>query len=183
MKNFFLAATWLLSATFCQAQQTSMFPELRYFRPYYGTHAIDKNQVAADTNLIGIWKLQEDTDPHNYFVLQRFDHHSFVFTYMNRGGSNRTYENVSMHLSKIGNTNYINISFFDIENDKTGYCYLKVSDLTNWSMTLSLVTDEDLKKLGSSAAISDAISRNSNNAKYFGKPMHFRKILPLMYCK
>lgn len=183
MKNIYVAAGLLFTTAICNAQQGSMFPELGYFRPYYGTHAIDENQVVADTNLIGIWKLAEDSDPHNYFVLQRFDHNSFVFTYMNRGGSNRTYENVSMHLSKIGNTNFINVRYNDIESDNAGYFYLKVSELTNWTMTISLVTNEDLKKLGSGNAIRNAISQNNNNAKYFGKPMHLRKILPLMYCK
>ena len=50
-------------------------------------------------------------------------------------------------------------------------------------MTVALVADTTLKDLPDRAAVRERITKNLNNPDYYKKPVHFSKILPLMYCK
>lgn len=43
--------------------------------------------------------------------------------------------------------------------------------------------DTTLKYLPDAAAVRAQITKNLNNPAYFKAPVHFHKILPLMYCK
>jgi hypothetical protein len=129
--------------------------------------------------------MKEDPDEHNYFVLERYTTNEFVFTYMNRGGSNRTYENFGMCFSKVGNVDFINIGMYNSERRRREYFFAKVTDLDKrgWDMTLWLVNDTTLKNITSRAALRDHIAKNVNNPAFFAKPVHMHKKLPLMYCK
>ncbi len=168
------------------AQSKDPFPEVRYFGKFTAKFPLDeKPSVIADTDLIAIWKMKEGVDPHDYFVVERYQINEFVFTYMNRGGSNRTYENVSAFFSKIGNVDFLTVCLYDQETNTPGFFFLKVIDRDNrgWHMSLSLVADTTLKELTSSNAVRARIEKNITNPKYFMKPVHFDKKLPLMYCK
>jgi len=152
----------------------------------YAKYALDeKGIMMADTDLIGIWKMKEDEDSHNYFVLERFDYNMFVFTYMNHEGSNRTFENDGAFFSKIGTTEFINVGYYNWETNAGGYFFLKVleRDKRGFGMTVALVADTTLKDLPDRAAVRERITKNLNNPDYYKKPVHFSKILPLMYCK
>ena len=186
MKATLLAAICYLTAFACDAQTDDPFPELRLFNNYCAPFALDETPgIPADTNLIAIWQMKEDNDPHNYFVMERYKPNLFVFTYMNRGGSNRTYENVSCFFSKIENTYFLNVWNSDRETGRPQLFFLKVTDLDSrgWDMTLSLVTDPTLKDITSREALRDRLKKNLNNAEYFSKPVHLHKKLPLMFCK
>ena len=186
MKHICLILIISLFAINSKAQAEDPLPELKIFNKYCAKFALDeKPSVPADTNLIAIWKMKEDVDEHNYFVLERNDFYRFVFTYMNRGGSNRTYENVSMFFSKIGDVDFINVQYDNREAERAEFFFLKVTDLDSrgWDMTLSLVADSTLININSREALRERIAKNMNNPHYFKKPVHFRKKLPLMYCK
>jgi hypothetical protein len=129
--------------------------------------------------------MKEDVNEHNYFVMERYNYFDFVFTYMNRGGSNRTYENVGASFSKIGNAYFLNVACYDLETNKPGYFFLKVTDINarGWDITLSLVADTTLKDITSQKALRDRIAKNVNNPAFYKPPVHFHKKLPLMYCK
>ena len=151
----------------------------------YSKYALDDQpRVPVDTNLIGIWKMQEDSDPHNYFVIEKYNDVQYVFTYMNREGSNRVYENMGAFSSNVNGTEFINATYLNWKG-KSGYFLLKVidKDKRGFDMTLAMVADTTLKDIGSSTELRDRISKNINNPAYFKKPVHFRKILPLMYCR
>jgi len=185
MKCLYLMLIFSFSVVVCKAQQ-DLLPELRLFNKFCAKYALDGNpNVSADTNLIAIWKMDEDVDKHNYFVLERYDYYNYAFTYINREGSNRTYENVGAFFSKIGNKDFINVQFYDPSTGTLGYFFLKVTDRDSQggNMTLSLVTDTTLKDIASREALRERITKNLNNPDYYGKPVHFHRRLPLMYCK
>lgn len=174
------------SVLVCKAQKGDPFPELRLFEKVYSKYSLDEQpRVPADTNMIAIWKMAEDVDAHNYFVLERYSLNEFVCTYMNRGGNNRTYENFGLFFSKVGNANFLNVGYRDNQTNTSGYFFLKVTDqdVRGWNMTLSLVTDTTLRAITSREALRERIAKNIDNPNFYGKPMHFRKKLPLLYCK
>lgn len=186
MKNILCLLATLLIVANATAQTDAMFPELQLFDKYCAYFALDEvPAVRADTNLIAIWKMKEDTDPHNYFVLERAAANEFVFTYMNRGGSNRTYENVRAFFSKVGDADFLNVSCYDRQSGRSRYFFLKVTDAEKHGRNLEvqLLADATLKDLTSREALRKRIAENVNNPGYYKSPVHFRKILPLLYCK
>lgn len=186
MRRIYLLFVLLFSGTYCVAQAENPFKEYEYFQQYTGLFALDEHpSVLADTNLIAIWKVEEEEDKHNYFVVERGSINEYVFTYMNRGGTNRTYENFTAFMSKIGNVLFLNVGLYNYDTRKPEFFYLKVTDIDNsgWRATLSLVTDTTLKKLTSREAVRERIAQNLNNPKFYRQSVHFDKILPLLYCK
>ena len=157
----------------------------------YSRFPIDEHTIVrVDTNLIGIWKMKEDTDKHNYFVIERRNDYEYAVTYMNKGGSNRTYENFPAYFSEISNSRFFNVGYrnYDWESHKDieeGYFFLKVIDIDQrgFNMTLALVSDTTMKYITSSKEVRERITKNLNNPNFYDKPVHFHKILPLMYCK
>lgn len=186
MKYVYLISSLLFSAGFCQAQEEDLLPERTYFRKFCAKFPLEeKPNIMADTNHIAIWKLIEDVDEHNYFVVQRYNMNQYVFTYMNRGGSNRTYENVSAYFSKVGNATFLTVPLYDHETETVGYFFSKVTDLDSrgWNMTLSLVADTTLKDITSRSSLLERIEKNVNNPNFYKAPVHLKKKLPLLYCK
>lgn len=186
MKYVCLIAALLFSVGVCLAQKEDPFPELSFFSKFCAKFPLDeKPNIRADTNLIAIWKMKEDVDEHNYLVVERYNPHEYVFTYMNRGGSSRTYENFSAYFSKVGNATFLTVLLYDLETKSKGYFFSKVTDLDSggWDMTLSLVADTTLKDITSGKALRERIEKNVNNPKFFKAPVHLKKKLPLMYCK
>ncbi|MEI8279536.1 MAG: hypothetical protein WCG87_07205 [Bacteroidota bacterium] len=151
-------------------------------------YPIDKPSIKVDTNLIGLWKMDEDTNVHDFFVLEKYDEHNYAFTYMNHEGSNRVFENVQAFFSDVNNTRFLNVHYnpgMDETYDGRGYFFMKVVEMDpqGWSMTLSKYSDTTLKLITDPQQVREHIAKNINNHMYFNKPVHFHKILPLMYCK
>jgi len=156
----------------------------------YSKYPIDKYpSVKVDTNLIGIWKMKEDTDAHNFFVIERINENNYAVSYLNRGGSNRVYENFHVYFSKISGSLFFNVPYgnynFDTKILDEGFFFLKLVDIDKrgFDMTLAMVADPAIKDCKSSKEVSDLIAKNINNAAFYDQPLHFHKILPLMYCK
>ena len=176
--------------TVCNAQKEKNAQEndrdVATISKVYAKYALDeKPAIAADTDLIGIWKMKEDEDSHNYFVIERYEPNKYAFTYMNHEGANRTFENDGAFFSKIDNTEFINVHYSNWWNEDRGYFFLKVIERnpSGFEMTVALVADTTLKDLPDRAAVRARIIKNLNNPDYYKKPVHFHKILPLMYCK
>ena len=184
MKNFTLCL--LLAVATLTLISWNEENDLKVISKVYAKYALDKtSSVIADTNLIGIWKMDADTDPHNYFVLERSDYYNYVFTYMNKEGSNRTYENIGAFFSDVNGTKFLNLSYYDWNTHEGGYFFLKVTDIDKrgFHLTAELVADTTLHSINSAAEVRERIAKNIDNPNYFKKKVHFRKILPLMYCK
>ena len=148
----------------------------------------DQPHVKIDTNLIGIWKMQEDTDVHNYFVIERYDDYSYAVTYMNKGGSNRRYENFGMFMSNVGKSQFFNMSY--VEWDASGpsykgYFFLKVQTISEggWNMELAMVSDPTLREVTTKEELRRRILTKAQDPAFYDKTLHFKKILPLMYCR
>jgi len=186
--KYFLFTLILSCTAMVSGAQTDTDPlwELTYLSKFTAKYALDEHpKEPADTDFIAIWKMEEDADQHNYIVVERRAVNEFVFTYMNRGGSNRTYENFGAFFSKLGNTNFINVRVYNREQKRVEYFFLKATDIDDrgWGMTLSLVNDTTLKNISSREALRNHLTKNVNNPAFFSKPVHFHKKLPLMYCK
>lgn len=146
--------------------------------------------IKTDPKLIGIWRLQEDTDKHNFFVIEPVDDYHYALTYMNKGGINRVFENYGAYISDINGTKFFNVTYRNIDWDamtttEEGYIFFKVvdTDELGWQMTLVLVTDTSMKACKNSIEVRDRIARNINNPDFYDQPVHLYKVLPLMYCK
>ena len=140
----------------------------------------DFPSVESDPHMQGIWKLREDTDSHNYFVVERDGAYKFNITYMNRSGDNRGLEHASMHFSKVNGVTFLNApysSFFS-EPQFHGTVLLRldsVSSPRSWNATFTVVTDTNLYKMASSAELREYVSANMNKKGFYGKQLHFRK--------
>lgn len=186
MKRIYMIVALFCSVVSANAQTEDFFKEATRLSKYCAKFTLDEQpKILADTNLIAIWKVQEDEDKHNYFVIERSEPNEYVFTYMDRGGSNRTYENFHAFVSRVGNESYINVPIYDFETNTELYCFAKVTamDKRGWHFTLNLVTDTTMKNIPNREALRKHIEKNQSNPGFFGKPTHFEKKLPLMYCK
>lgn len=140
-------------------------------------YPIDERPIMhVDDHLQGIWKMREDTNFHNYIVLEKADDYSYSITYMDHGGDNRGLEHGKAFFSEIDGTRFLQVSNWDF--DHPGMIFLKVlkiSEPRSWDMTAVLVTDTTLYKIKSSAALRSHLQKNLNNPNIYGKELHFRK--------
>ena len=71
---------------------------------------IDESPVTGiNEDLVGIYKLKEDTNSHNYFVIEKANDLEYSVTYMNRGGDNRGLEHFGAYLSIVENNIFLNV--------------------------------------------------------------------------
>lgn len=133
-------------------------------------------KVRIDDHLQGIWKLREDTDMHNYFVLEKSDDLQYSITYMNKSGDNRGLEHGGAFFTEIGGERYLHVTNWDWEHP--GMVMLKVKEITSprsWNMTACLVTDTNLHRMKTAAQLNAYIEKNRNSPGFYGADLHFRK--------
>jgi hypothetical protein len=136
----------------------------------------EKPVVRIDDHLQGIWKLAEDTNYHNYFIVEKDGNFQYSITYMNRGGDNRGLEHGMFFFSEINGVKFINIGNWDDEHP--GYILLKINEIgtpRSWSLTASIVTDMSITKVTSRKELRALLEKNLNNASFYGKELHFKK--------
>ena len=131
--------------------------------------------MRIDDHLQGIWKLADDTDFHNYFILEKVNDYKYSITYMNRSGNNRGLEHGIVYFSEIDNVKFLNVSNWDW--DHHGLVFLKIKEITpgSWDMTANLVIDTTLSQLNSSEALCEHIRKRLKDPLIYGKELHFRK--------
>jgi hypothetical protein len=138
--------------------------------------AIDeKPMLRMDEHLQGIWKMVEDTDAHNYFIIEKDGDFAYSITYMNRSGDNRGLEHGRFFWSETRDVKFINISNWDDEHP--GFVLFKVNGISkgSWNMTLSMVIDSSIQKVDNRADLRILLSKNINNPSFYGKELHFKK--------
>ena len=135
----------------------------------------EKPVVRIDDHLQGIWKMAEDTNAHDYFIIEKDGDFAYSITYMNRGGDNRGLEHGRFFFSEINKVKFINIPNWD--EDNPGYLFLKIIDISrgSWDMTACLATNPSLKNVRSTEELRALVEKNLNNPSFFGKELHFRK--------
>lgn len=148
---------------------------------YLCQHDLDEHpSLESDPHMQGIWKLREDTDRHNYFVVERDGAYRFNITYMNRSGDNRGLEHARMHFSRVNGVTFLNApysSFFD-EPSFSGNVLLRLDSVSaprSWEVVFTLVTDTNLYKMNSSSELRAYVSENMNKKGFYGKQLHFKK--------
>ena len=133
-----------------------------------------KKGLHMDKPLEGIWKLKEDTNSHNYFVLQRDEKEKiFVTTYMDHGGDNRGIEHGTLYFLDLNGTQYMASTNWDWQ--QSGWVFLKVSQVGKFDITAQLVVDTNIYKMKSSEELRAHFVKNANNPAFVGDTLHFRK--------
>lgn len=134
----------------------------------------------TDIHMQGIWKLKEDTNANNYFVVERDGSYRFSITYMNRGGDNRGLEHSTAFFSEVDGVKFLNAPYRSFFNEPSfrGTVLLRVDEVDVphcWDVTFTLVTDPNLYKMKSSAELRAYIRQHLKDPAIYGKQLHFRK--------
>lgn len=136
----------------------------------------EKPSVRIDDHLQGIWKLAEDTDKHNYIIIEKRSDYEYSITYMNRGGDNRGLEHGRFFWSEIKGVKFINIQNWD--DDHPGYIFYRVDTIEgprSWDMKARLVTDPSIQKAANRQELRALLEKNLNNPSFYGPELHFGK--------
>jgi hypothetical protein len=139
-------------------------------------YAIDEKPIVRiDDHMQGIWKLAEDTNYNDYFIIEKDGNFQYSITYMNRGGDNRGLEHGGFNFSMIGKVKFIVISNWDENNP--GFLFYRIDsvDRGSWDVVLRLATDPSLKNVKSRTELRNLLAKNLNNPSFYGKELHFRK--------
>ena len=144
----------------------------------------DKPTIKIDENLVGIWKMKEDTNTHDYFVIENENQYQYSVCYMNRGGDNRVYEHNPAWFSVVNGTKFLNVYYRDFEISG-GYLFLKVLsiDHNGFEMTAAVLADSMMPHLSTSAQVRKRIAAHINDVSFYTDTLHLRKKLPLRVCK
>ena len=135
----------------------------------------EKPVVRIDDHMQGIWKMIEDTDMHNYFIIEKDGDFEYAITYMNRSGDNRGLEHFGFFFSEINGVKFIDIPNWD--EDHAGYLFLKINYISqgSWDMSASLVADPSIANVKSKEELRALLAKNLNNPSFYGKELHFHK--------
>ncbi len=135
----------------------------------------EKPVVRINDHLQGIWKLAEDSDVHNYFIIEKDGDFAYSITYMNKSGNNRAIEHEPCSWSEIGNVKFISMPSWD--DDYPGYVLMKIDEIgvTSWDITASMVTNPSIQKVTSREDLRMLLLQNVNNPAFYGKKLHLRK--------
>jgi hypothetical protein len=136
----------------------------------------DPARIKIDNTLLGKWHLKEDTDRNNYFLIKKKDDYHYFFTYMNRGGTYRVYENFDGFLSKVNNSRFLNITYW--HEEVTGYILVRLLEVSESGdeITTTNIADTTLMEIKNPAEVRAKIGRNLGNPNFFRDTAHFEKI-------
>jgi hypothetical protein len=143
-------------------------------------HPIDEPTVEnLNDGIRGRWKFVEDTNKKNFYEIIRGNPYAedrYHIKFWDRGGTNPTWES-NMHFSKIGNTQFINVPYFEDNFTHVGYFFLKILDINAdyTKITAALVHDTNLWNLNQ-AGVKQRITSNVNNPNYYSDTVHFYKM-------
>jgi len=136
----------------------------------------DPARVRIDNTLLGKWVMKEDTLKTNYFLVTKKDDFKYNITYMNKGGTNRRYENFEAFISKVGSARFLNIQYY--HESVQGYFFVKLVDINEDGdeVTTAEVADSTMMEITKPAEVRARMARNVNNPDFFADTAHFFKI-------
>ncbi len=158
-------------------------PQQKHTSPslYLSQYRLDEYPTTeADLHLQGIWKLQEDTNYNNYFVVERDGAYHLNITYMNQGGDNRGLEHADAFFSEVDGVTFLNApysSFFS-DDEFNGTLLLRVDEISkprSWKATVTMVVDTNIHNMKSSAELRAYVKGHMRSPGFYGKQIHFRK--------
>jgi hypothetical protein len=129
--------------------------------------------------ILGKWKFKEDTDKNNFYEIIRrapYNLDKYHLKFWNRGGTNPTYE-ANMHFSKIGNTQFINVPYFEENFTHKGFFFLKILDVNaDFSKITAVVVHDTILWNLLEPEVRQRIIKTLNNPAYYQDTVHFYKI-------
>lgn len=172
MRNLLIVVFAVMMSAPCIAQ-----PPVKFLCDY---QLDERPFTETDHHMQGIWKLKEDTNANNYFVVERDGSYRLNITYMNRGGDNRGLEHTTAFFSEIDGVKFLNAPYssFIGEPSFRGTVLLRVDEVDEprcWNVTFTLVTDPNLYKMKGSAELRTYIRQHLKDPAIYGKQLHFRK--------
>lgn len=129
-----------------------------------------------------IWKLVEDTDTHNYFILEKDGDYEYCVTYMNMGCNNRGLSHGGTFLGEVKHVKFLTRRYRGREYP--GYVFLKIKSVGqgSWDMTANLVLAPEVAKANSSAQLRAMLEMNLGNPAFYGRELHFGKKFEFNSC-
>lgn len=128
--------------------------------------------LPVDTNILGIWKSEDDTNSKNYFFIQqqsdvnnryvtKSDSSVYYITYMNYNGTNPVYLNYPFYLAKNNDTLFAFENKKDRENNCKNNAVEKIAQV--------FIVDKNTIKISS---ISDRLRRPIHNKNIENATLH-----------
>ena len=149
---------------------------------FVSKYPIDEQpSVKLDERYTGIWKIREDKDSNNYVVITNADDYRLKMTYMDKGGTNRSYENYAGYLSLVKGERFINVHFR--ADSVEGYFLMRILDFSGWKLTAAMVADSSLGDMNNAGEVRALVTRNIHNKHFYDDTFHYYKLLPLSFCK
>jgi hypothetical protein len=169
----------------------------------YSPYRLEMVPSNIDTNLLGIWKAEEDTDRANYFLVQsegyRYPETSkfksdnrylsttstYFITYMDHKGINPHYQQFSAWLSKIGQARFLTILYWHQKVDSAGeyyrdwgYFFVRLIDFNaeRKKLTTAIIADTTLPRIGSMDELRRLVQVNIEESTFYSDTMHLTKI-------
>jgi len=170
----------LLIALFMMIASGGNTPELSNISKY----PVDTlHGIPPEGHIQGIWKIAEDTDMHNYLIIELDTPNGYCISYMNRGGDNRGIEHGPLFFSVINGVSFISIGAWD-RHYTPGWVLMRVDNIgyNSWHITARVVTSPEIKNAKSSAELHDLLAKNLDNPAFYGKEVHFNKKFELNSC-
>lgn len=163
-RNILLIAALLCALVVASCNRVSKYP------------IDDPARIKIDNTLLGKWVMKEDTLKTNYFLITKKDDFRYNITYMNKGGTNRQYENFEAFISKINNVRFLNVQYYF--GDTKGYFFLKLIDVSESGddVTTATVIDSTMMDIPKPAEVRARVTRNVNNPAFFADTAHFFKL-------
>lgn len=128
---------------------------------------------------IGRWKFKGDPNKKNFYEIIRkapYKLDRYHIKYWDGDGTNPSFES-NLHFSKIGNTTFINVPYFEGNFEHQGFFFLKVISISKdfSKITAVVVHDEHMWDLKENE-VRQHIKANMNNAAYYRDTVHLYKI-------
>lgn len=152
---------------------------------------IDKQpKVNVDTTLLGIWKLAEDGNKKDYFLVQEYKdvfkdtlphprrepeyagrHQLYFVTRFDNNGTNPHFQSWPAFLSDIKGNIFINIG----DNDD-GSLFTRILSRKKDTLTIAIVADKMLHELNSCDEVQQRFEKQYTKSSFYNDTLHLYKV-------
>lgn len=135
------------------------------------------NEKVSDPRIMGVWKLEEDTNTNNFYEVCRIDEPFKYHTkFWDKGGTNPTYES-AIFFSEVASERFINVPYFDGRPWVIRYMFLRVlnvdKDFTR--ITAAVVGDTTMRRIPHPKALRRHVAGNIHNSAFYSDTIHLYK--------
>ncbi len=140
---------------------------------------VEPKKSKFDDNMQGIYKLTEDTDSHNYFVIEKITEYEYSISYMNRSGNNRGLEHFRMVIREFDGMKFLCVQNWLAGSDNWTFFRIRDKAENYWNITMDIVMEETLQNAKDGKELTAMMLKHVNDPSFFGKEYHFMKKLTL----